>query len=63
MIRVLRVLEYEYDNIERYLDDISKFTTNLNIGSMRMQSSIVSTKAIVDNKGEYKEVPPGSIIE
>lgn len=51
MIRVLRVLEYEYPNGEAYVRDQARWMMRLplhqyGVGGMRMQSSVVSITSI-----------------
>lgn len=46
MIRVLRVLEYEYDTAERFARDKANWTSEFNQGNGRMQSSIVSVTEV-----------------
>lgn len=51
MIRVLRVLEYEYDTAERMVEDQARWTTGYGgygsrFGGMRMKSAVVSTTII-----------------
>lgn len=42
MIRVLRVIEYEYDTVDKMLDDESRWTTSLVTVDMRFQSCVVA---------------------
>lgn len=42
VIRVLRVIEYEYDTIERWLEDRERWTHHASYRGMRMRSAVLS---------------------
>ncbi len=58
MIRVLRVIEYEYDDLQRQLSDQARFTMNLDAPGFKMRSSIVSVTYIGEVNNDISKILP-----
>lgn len=53
-IRVLRVIEYMYDDVARYIEDRTRWTDHLNVNRMTMSGAIVSIH-MEDGKGDWEQ--------
>ncbi len=54
-IRILRVLEYEYENVQAMINDMSYWTSQHNNGHMRMRSAIFAPSDVGAIVPEHNE--------
>ncbi len=45
-VRVLRVIEYDYESLDTYNEDKARWTTNINNKRQKMDSAVVSITTI-----------------